>query len=84
MRHISKILKKSTMSNTFMMIPRTNTMCGNLVRLVKAESMKLKDTQLHLFMSKRCHFLMLETVLVPFTLTARMRLIFHALIKLVF
>ena len=29
-------------------------------------------------------FLMLETVLVPFRLKARMRLIFHALIKLVF
>ena len=35
------------------MIPRTNTMCGNLVRLVKAGSMKLKGTQLHLFMSKK-------------------------------
>ena len=33
---------------------------------------------------EKCHFLILETVLVPFTLKARMRLIFHALIKLVF
>ena len=72
------------MSNTFMMIPRMNTMCGNLVRLVKAEIMKKKNTQLHLFMRKKNHFLMLETVLVPFTLKARMRLIFHALIKLAF
>ena len=28
-------------------------MCGNLVRLDKAESMKFKDTQLHLFMRKK-------------------------------
>ena len=33
-----------------------NTMCGNLVRLVKAESMKLKDTQLHLFMRENAIF----------------------------
>ena len=83
-RHRLRVFQKSTMSNTFLMIPRTNTMCGTSVRLVKAKSMKLKDTQLHLFMKKKCHFLMLDTVLVPFKLKARMRLIFHALIKLVF
>ena len=54
------------------------------MRLVKAESMKKKDTQLHLFMRKKFHFLMLETVLVPLTLKAKMKLIFHALIKLIF
>ena len=31
-------------------------MCGNSVRLVKAKSMKLKDTHLHLSMRKKCHF----------------------------
>ena len=72
------------MSNTFMIIPKMNTMRGNLLRLVKAESMKKKDTQLHLFMRKKFHFLMLETVVVPLTLKAKMRLIFHALIKLIF
>ena len=41
-RHTLNFFQKSTMSNTFMMIPRMNTMCGNLVRLVKAESMKKK------------------------------------------
>ena len=44
------------------MIQRTSIMCGNLVRFDKAEITKLKDTQLHLFMSKKCHFLMLEKI----------------------
>ena len=81
---IKNISKIQPVKNKFMMIPRMNTMCGNLVRLVKTQSMKLKDTQLHLFMRKKWHFWMLETVLVPFTLKARMRLIFHTLRKLVF
>ena len=55
-RHRLRVFQKSTMSNTFLMIPRTNTMCGTSVRLVKAKSMKLKDTQLHLFMRKKCLF----------------------------
>ena len=83
-RYRLKIFQKSIMSNTFVMTPRTNNMCGNLVRLDKAKSMKLKDTQLHLFVRKKWHFLMLENVLIAFTLKARMRLIFHAVIKLVF
>ena len=44
---------------------------------------KAYPIQLHLLI-KKCHVLMLETVLVPFSLKARMRLIFHALLKLVF
>ena len=31
-------------------------MCGNSVRLFKTKGNKLKDTQLHLFMRKKCHF----------------------------
>lgn len=50
------------MSNRFIMIQRTSIMCGNLVRFDKEEITKLKDTQLHLFMIKKYHFLMLETV----------------------
>ena len=50
---IKNISKIQHVKNKFMMIPRMNTMCGNLVRLVKTQSMKLKDTQLHLFMRKK-------------------------------
>ena len=53
---IKNISKIQPVKNKFMMIPRMNTMCGNLVRLVKAESMKLKDTQLHLFMRENAIF----------------------------
>ena len=49
-RHRLKTFQKSVISNTFLMISRTNTMCGRLVRLSKKESMKIKHTKLHLFM----------------------------------
>ena len=61
-RHRLKVFQESTMSNRFIMIQRTSITCGNLVRFDKEEITKLKDTQLHLFMIKKCHFLMLETV----------------------